>query len=128
MKKSIEMLINEIDLEDNIDTKCIISDFEKKIKKDIHRNILLYGDNGGLDDYTLKNIDYVILYYIWKYINIHVKLDEILIIFYAFYKLEEFEFRSNIFGTDRICNIIYNSNISNLILNIVYIINEQLRT
>ena len=123
MKKCIKNLIDEIDRCDSINSRLIVSDFERKIKKEINKQILLYGDNGGLDDYTLKDIDYVIFYYIWKYIDISVNLEEILIIFYAFYKLEEFYFDPDVFCMTRILYTIVNSNINNLIINILYIIN-----
>jgi hypothetical protein len=124
MKKCIKNLIHEIDLADNIESRCIVTKFEKKIKKEINKCVLLYGDNGGLDDYTLKDLDYAILYYIWKYIDKSVTLEEILIIMYSFYKLEEFYFHQNVFDTLRIYDVINNSNINNLIFNILYIINE----
>lgn len=124
MKKCIKSLIDEIDLVDGVNTKRILSDFEKKIKKEIDKFILLYGDNGGLYDYTLKDIDYVILYYIWKYNDMYVNLEETLIIFYSFYKLEEFYFRPTLFDTNRIFDIINKSNINKIIINIMYIINE----
>lgn len=124
MKKCIKNLIHEIDLVDNIELNCNVTNFEKKIKKEIYKCILLYGDNGGLDDYTLKEVDYIIIYYIWKYIDKSVTLEEILIIIYSFYKLEEFYFHPGVFCTSRIIDIINNSNINHLIINIMYIINE----
>jgi len=126
MKNCIKNLINEIDKYDNINTRYIVTNFHKKIKKEIDRDIILYGDVGGLDDYTLKDIDYVILYYIWKHIDTSVNFEEILIILYSFYKLEEFHFNPIVFDTSRIFDIINKSNINNLIINILYIINEQL--
>lgn len=124
MKKCIKNLINEIDAYDKLNTKLIVSNFERKIKKQIDKNIILYGDNGGLDDYTLKDIDYVIFYYIWKYIDTVITLEEILIIMYSFYKLEEFYFHQGVFCMSSTLNIINNSNINNLLFNILYIINE----
>lgn len=124
MLSSIQILIDEIDSCDNINLKCIVSNFEKKLKREINRQKLLYGDNGGLDDYTLKNIDYIIIYYIWGNISLKVNLEEILIIMYSFYKLEEFYFHPNVFCMSRILYIINNSNINDLIINIMYIINE----
>ena len=124
MKTSVEKILNEIDKFDNIESRCIVTKFEKKIKKEINKCVLLYGDSGGFDDYTLKSVDYAILYYIWKYIDKSVTLEEILIIMYSFYKLEEFYFHQNVFDTLRIYDVINNSNINNLIFNILYIINE----
>jgi len=123
MKKCIKKLIDEIDKIEYVKSRLIVSNFEKKIKKEIDKNVLLYGDNGGLDDYTLKNIDYVIFYYIWKYINTIVTLEEILIIMYSFYKIEEFYFHRDVFCMSRILYIINNSNINDLLFNILYIIN-----
>ena len=124
MKKCIKKLIDEIDKIEYVKSRLIVSNFEKKIKKEIDKNVLLYGDNGGLDDYTLKDIDYVIFYYIWKYIDTVVTLEEILIILYSFYKLEEFYFHPKVFDTLRLFDVINNSNINSLIFNILYIINE----
>jgi len=124
MKKCIKNLIDEIDAHETINATSILVKFEKKIKKEINKSILLYGDNGGLDDYTLKDTDYVILYYIWKYIDISVNLEEILIIIYAFYKVEEFHFNPNVFYMHRIMYILNKSNINKLIINVLYIINE----
>ena len=123
MKRCIKNLIDEIDQCDNINSVCIIKNFEKKIKKEIKKCILLYGDNGGLDDYILKDVDYVIIYYIWKYIDTIVTLEEILIIIYSFYKLEEFYFRPNVFYMSRVLDLINTSNINILIINVLYIIN-----
>jgi hypothetical protein len=122
MRSSIKILTHEIDLAEDIKSKRVVSNFEKKIKKEINKQILLYGDNGGLDDYTLKNIDYIIMYYIWKYIDKYVTLEEILVILYSFYKLEEFYFNPNVFPMSRITDIVNNSNINYLLLNIVYIL------
>tara|TARA_Y100000389_G_scaffold130801_1_gene128223 strand:+ start:7946 stop:8320 length:375 start_codon:yes stop_codon:yes gene_type:complete len=124
MKKCIKNLTHEIDLADNIESKCVVINFERKIKKEINKQILLYGDNGGLDDYTLKNVDYIIMYYVWKYIDKSVTLEEILVIMYSFYKLEEFYFDPSVFPMTRILYIINNSNINDLLFNILYIINE----
>lgn len=122
MKKCIKNLTHEIDLADNIESKCVVTKFEKKIKKEINKQLLLYGDNGGLDDYTLKNVDYIIMYYVWKYIDKYVTLEEILVILYSFYKLEEFYFNPNVFPMSRITDIVNNSNIIHLLLNILYIL------
>lgn len=122
MLSSIQILIDEIDSCDDINLKYIVSNFERKIKREINRHALLYGDNGGLDDYTLKNIDYIIFYYIWGNISIKVKLEEILIIMYSFYKLEEFYFHPDVFCMSRILYIINNSNINDLLINILHMI------
>lgn len=124
MKKCIKNLIDEIDAHDNINSKSILVKFKKKIKIEIIKSILLYGDNGGLDDYALNDIDYVVLYYIWKRVDRFVKLEEILVIIYAFYKLEEFHFNPDVFYMSRIMYILNNSNINSLIINVLYIINE----
>lgn len=123
MKKCIKKLIDEIDKIECANSRLIVSNFEKKIKKEIDKNVLLYGDNGGLDDYTLKDIDYVIFYYIWKYVDTFVTLEEILIIMYSFYKIEEFYFDRGVFCMSSTLNIINNSNINDLLFNILYIIN-----
>ena len=122
MRSSIKILIDEIDGCLNLKSKCIVAHFEKKIKKEINKQILLYGDYRGLDDYTLKNLDYIIMYYIWKYIDKSVTLEEILVIMYSFYKLEEFYFDPSVFSMTRIFDIVNNSNINYLLFNILHII------
>lgn len=122
MVKCIQILIDEINSCDNTNLGCIVSNFERKIKREINRHALLYGDNGGLDDYTLKNIDYIIIYYIWGNISVKVNLEEILIIMYSFYKLEEFYFHPDVFCMSRILYIINNSNINYLLINILHMI------
>tara|TARA_B110001450_G_scaffold42652_1_gene38959 strand:+ start:61900 stop:62262 length:363 start_codon:yes stop_codon:yes gene_type:complete len=120
MRKSIKILIDEIDVHENINSKHIVSKFEKKIKKEINKFIVLYGDSGGLDDYTLKDIDFIILHHIWKNISMDVNLEEILIIMYSFYKLEEFYFYPSVFDTCRILDIINSSNINFLIKKYIF--------
>ena len=36
MKTSVEKILNEIDKFDNIESRCIVTKFEKKIKKEIN--------------------------------------------------------------------------------------------
>jgi len=62
------------------------------------------------------------MYYIWKYIDKSVTLEEILVIMYSFYKLEEFYFNPSVFPMSRIVDIINNSNINYLLFNILYIL------
>ena len=130
MNTRVQYLIDEIDANDQICTRKIIKDFEKKIKKKITR----YNCKTKLEDYkinyldyTLNYLDYIVLYYIWKNCDLHADIEDILIVMYSFYKLEEFYFDSDIFNLKKPLYIINNSNINFLIidiLNIMYISNE----
>jgi len=130
MNTRIQYLIDEIDSNDQICTAKIIKDFEKKIKKKINR----YNCKTKLEDYkinyldyTLNYLDYIVLYYIWKNCDLHTDIEDILVIMYSFYKLEEFYFDSDIFNLKKPLYIINNSNINFLIVdifNILYTLNE----
>tara|TARA_B110000971_G_scaffold221657_1_gene269740 strand:+ start:5045 stop:5407 length:363 start_codon:yes stop_codon:yes gene_type:complete len=120
MNRRIKKLIDEINVTDKVCVRSIVSAFEKKIKKNINK----YIDKRGLEDYILKSVDYIILYYIWKNCNRSIYIEDILIIMYSFYKLEEFYFDNNLFDLKNSFDILNNSNINYLIINSLYIINE----
>ena len=121
MNKYIRNLINEIDASEEICLRDIVNTFEKKIKKEICK----YKCKFGLEDYKLNNLDYIILYYIWKNCNISIDVEDVLVIMYSFYKLEEFYFDDKVFEVKNPFHLLNNSNISFLIINILYIINGQ---
>lgn len=120
MNNYIQNLIDEIDTNDQICTYKIISAFEKKIKKQLTK----YNYKTGFEDYTLNCLDYIILYYIWKNCNVPIDIEDILVIMYSFYKLEEFYFDNDVFNIKHSLYIINNSNINFLIINVMYILNE----
>jgi hypothetical protein len=82
----VSKLINEINETNNIDLLCITNRFEKKLKKCFK----LYDNREGFEDYKMSDIDYIILYYIWKSNKEENCINKYLIIMYSYYKLEEF--------------------------------------
>jgi hypothetical protein len=114
MNKHISSLINEIDTFENIKVMYIVSRFEKKVKQCINT----YIDKCGLDDYKMNEYDYIVLYVLWKAINIPNCIEEYLIIIYSYYKLEEFYFSSNEFKTKNVLHLLNNKKMT-LILNIL---------
>ena len=85
---SIENFIKEIDEIENIDLKSVIKTFEKKL----HKCFKLYKEKSGYEDYKMNDLDYIILYSIWKENNLKNCINEYLIIMYSYYKIEEFYF------------------------------------
>lgn len=111
-EESIEEYINEINKSDNINIKDKISKFEKKLKKCFK----LYSEKSGYEDYKMNNIDKLILYTLWKNSNIYFNIDELLVIIYGYYKLEEIYFPVSMFNIDNnIFQRIHRSNINQLI-------------
>ena len=84
----VSKLINEINKTNEIDLLCIINSFEKKLKKCFK----LYENKEGFEDYKMNNIDYIILYFIWKANNEKNYINRYLIIMYSYYKLEDFHY------------------------------------
>tara|TARA_B100000768_G_scaffold155480_1_gene152589 strand:- start:2383 stop:2745 length:363 start_codon:yes stop_codon:yes gene_type:complete len=119
MNKYIQILINEIDVTDGIRVREIVNTFEKKIKKEINKHYYTI----GLEDHALDSLDYIILYYIWKNCNVSIDIEDLLVLIYSFYKLEEFYFDTNVFNLDTPFDVLNKSNISSLLLNVLYIIN-----
>jgi len=90
---NVQYFINEINNIENINLKNDIHAFEKKLKKCFK----LYSDNVGFEDYKMNELDYIILYTIWKSIKKSNCIDIYLVIMYSYYKLEEFYFPINKF-------------------------------
>lgn len=100
--------IEEINSTDNVILEKIIRKFEKKLKK----HFKLYSEKSGYEDYKMNNIDIMIFYTIWKYVklyNLEFTIDDLLIIMYSYYKIEEFYFPTGVFN--------FNKNVFYLILN-----------
>ena len=120
MNNHIISLIDEIDTVENVKVKHIIDKFEKKVKQGINT----YVDKSGLDDYKMNEYDYIVLYTLWKTINISKYIEEYLIIIYSYYKLEDFYFSSYKFKTKNVLNLLDNRK-TTIVLNIL--INMMLR-
>ena len=100
--------IEEINSTDKIILEKIIKKFEKNLKN----HFKLYSEKSGYEDYKMNNIDIMIFYTIWKYAkikNLEFTIDDLLIIMYSYYKIEEFYFPIDVFN--------FNKNVFNLILN-----------
>ena len=112
----VSKLINEINKTNEIDLIYIINKFEKKLKKCFK----LYKNKEGFEDYKMNNIDYIILYFIWKANNEKKYINRYLIIMYSYYKLEDFHYPLSMFKeTFNTIEIIKNTDI-------IYIINNFL--
>lgn len=114
MNNHIISLIDEIDTVENVKVKHIIDKFEKKVKQGINT----YVDKSGLDDYKMNEYDYIVLYVLWKAINIPNCIEEYLIIIYSYYKLEDFYFSSYKFKTKNVLNLLDNRK-TTIVLNIL---------
>lgn len=110
-------MIKEINQVENINIEKEIIKFEKKLKKCFK----LYENNYGFEDFRMNEIDYIILYTIWKSISEIGNLESYLIIIYSYYKLEDFYFPSKKFKCDGICDIIKKTEIIKMINNFIYI-------
>lgn len=111
-EESIEEYINEINQSDNVNNKDKITKFEKKLKKCFK----LYSERSGYEDYKMNNIDKLILYTLWKKCNVEFNIDELLVIIYGYYKLEEIYFPVSMFNIDKnIFERLYTSNVNELI-------------
>ena len=85
---NVQFFIEEINNYENIDLKRRVRAFEKKLLKCFR----LYDDGVGFEDYRMNDLDYLILYSIWKATKLDNCIDDYLIIMYSYYKLEEFYF------------------------------------
>ena len=114
----VSKLINEINETNNINLLSITHKFEKKLKKCFK----LYKNNEGFEDYMMSDIDFVILYFIWKTNKEQNEINKYLIIMYSYYKVEDFHYPLCIFKEA--------FDIFELIINtdIIYIINKFLIT
>ena len=108
---NVEDFITEINNKEKINLLSIVKKFEKKILK----YSKLYSDTIGLEDYKMNEIDYVILYSIWKIIDILNNIESYLIIMYSYYKLEDFYFSSSLFKIYNCNYIIQNTSIVKII-------------
>lgn len=106
--------IRDINKTENINLEYEISRFEKKLLKCFKD----YDNHYGFEDYKMNNIDYLILYEIWKNVDIRGNINNYLIIMYSYYKLEDFHFPINKFK----CSLDFIDIILNT--NIIYIINK----
>jgi len=99
MDELVREIIKEISLKENINLKSFINKYYKELKRCFKQ----YQNTYGLEDYKMNNIDYVILYNIWKQLNIIGCIESYLIIMYSYYKLEDFHFPTNKFKSGLNC-------------------------
>ena len=113
---NVQYFINEIDTYENLDLKKIVYSFEKKLLKCFKT----YRDNVGFEDYKMNDLDYIILYTIWKSIDKKNVIEYYLIIMYSYYKIEEFYFPHKKFlNSLNTINLIMNTNVINIINNFI---------
>lgn len=113
----VSELINEIDTNENIDIISKIKVFEKKLKKCFQ----LYENMVGFEDFKMNNIDYVILYTIWKLLQRKGNIETYLIIIYSYYKLENFHFPIKKFDCKNVYSTIYETDIIKILNNFIFI-------
>ena len=112
----VENLIKEINDTEKINCIKEVNIFEKKLLFCFST----YSDHSGLEDFKFNELDFIILYNIWKELNIRSCINEYLIIMYAYYKLEEFHFPIDLFNyTKETINIIIKTDIINIINNYI---------
>lgn len=109
--ENIKSFISDINKTENISLEKKISIFEKKLCKCFK----LYEDNVGFEDFKMTELDYLILYTIWKTLNIKNSIEAYLIIMYSYYKLEDFHFPINKFCINGVYDIITETNIIKII-------------
>lgn len=116
----INTLIEEMDEKENKNTKQIVKKFESKLCK----YFKYYTNSYGFEDFKMNELDYIILYNMWKNVNIIGNLDTYLIIIYSYFKLEDFHFPINIFNCDleKICKVITKTEVIKLMNNYLYIL------
>jgi hypothetical protein len=111
-KEYIDFYINDINTVEKINILNKIKKFEKKLL----RCFKLYSEQSGYEDYKMNDIDKLILYTLWKNKNIYFSIDELLVIIYGYYKLEEIYFPVSIFNLNHdVLTRLYNSNLHNII-------------
>lgn len=111
MIESVNNLIILMNYNERANIKHIIDNFEKKVKQDINTYIC----KSGLTDYKMNDYDYIILYVLWRTVNISNCIEEILIIMYSYYKLEDFYFSANKFKTKNVVKLLNNKNVTSLL-------------
>lgn len=116
---TILQLINEINEKEKVDIFKIVYKFEKKLIKCFK----LYENNYGFEDFKMNQVDYLILYTVWKTINILGNIETYLVIIYSYFKLEDFYFPINFFNCNcnSLCNVIQNTDIIKILNNYIYI-------
>lgn len=107
----VQKFISEINEIENINLQKKVRSFEKKLCKCFE----YYNDKVGFEDFKMSDVDYVILYTIWKSLNIKDSLEAYLIIMYAYYKLEDFHFPINKFCFKNVYEIIKKTEIIKII-------------
>lgn len=106
-----DTLIKEISEVEGINLFEKIKTFEKKLKGCFK----LYDTKEGFEDYKMSDTDYVILYTIWKILNMKDCIEAYLIIMYSYYKLEDFHFPTSKFCINGVYEIIKQTNIIKII-------------
>ena len=99
MDELVREIIKEMSIKENIN----LTSFINKYYKDLKLCFKEYKNTFGLEDYKMNNIDYIILYTIWKKLNIRGCIESYLIIMYSYYKLEDFHFPTNKFKSGLDC-------------------------
>ena len=106
---NIDNFITEINKTEGINLLKIVDSFEKKLLKCFR----LYEEHSGYEDYKMNDLDFLILYTIWKDNTSEYKIIDYLVIMYSYYKLEEFYFpidkfkvSSEIFNPEELIKII----------------------
>jgi hypothetical protein len=115
----ISDIINEINDKEDIDIIKIVNKFESKLKKCFK----LYDNKYGFEDFRMTEVDYVILYTIWKSLNTTGNLEIYLVIIYSYFKLEDFHFPIKVFNCNcnNLCDMIQKTNIIKIINNYIYL-------
>ena len=88
MDKAIQEYMKEISSEENIDLNNFLDRYYRKLEKCFRE----YKNNEGYEDYKMNYIDFIVLYSIWKSLNLRGYIESYLIIMYSYYKLEDFHF------------------------------------
>ena len=116
MDEIVREIIKEMSIKENIN----LNNFIKRYYKDLKVCIKEYQNDYGLEDYKMNNIDYIILYTIWKKLNISGCIESYLIIMYSYYKLEDFHFPTNKFKSGLNCiPLIQDTDVINIIDNMI---------
>lgn len=113
----ISDIIKEINDKEDIDTVKFINKFEKKLIKCFK----CYDNNYGFEDFRMNEVDYVILYTIWKAIGRLGNLETYLVIIYSYFKLEDFHFPMKIFNCNCsvLCDVIQTTEIIKILNNYI---------
>tara|TARA_B100001778_G_C18351682_1_gene522235 strand:- start:354 stop:710 length:357 start_codon:yes stop_codon:yes gene_type:complete len=110
----LDVIKKEINEYEGINIDKLVDKFEKKLEKSFKED---YYDLEGFEDYKMTEYDYILLYYIWKQLNIKNNIINIITFIYCYFKLEEFTFDFSRFKTihmPSLINLIMKTNIVNL--------------